>query len=350
MWCSLQTLFFTVGPFLVPRLISFYRAQKVAVKTSPLPIQSIPTSSFRGLNILFISALLALISTLTLFSPENILTLTSSRLQISNDVLFTRLGLIRPGLALTESDRILKLRIASLDARCLYLTYGPDVLTNCPFCLSDEPRTYFYYALPSILLPHLLHLFALGLATSSAVSGKYGFRWRTLSIMGGVGIALAECYLVGTYNWKANARVPRPEDLDHFYWRMRTLRGITICIGDAALASLLWAASTNRIFVILPSGGERIEATMKILENARARLGAVGIVRNVLVRDESLRRSGEVYWRKEGQVMGEVMDEREVVEGVKNALSERINMSQVEEDARIYAKGIVAGPQGTVMG
>lgn len=163
--------------------------------------------------------------------------------------------------------------------------------------------------------------------------------------MGGVGIALADCYLIDTYDWKANARVPRPEDLDQFYWRMRTLRGIAICIGDAALATLLWAASTNRIFVIPPSGGERMEATIKVLENARARLGAVGIVRNVLVRNESLRRDGEVYWRKEGQVMGEIMDEREVVEGVRNALSERISMTQVEEDAKKYAEGIVAGPQ-----
>lgn len=342
--CSLQTLLFTVGPFLVPRLINFYRAQKTAIKTSPVPIQPTPAASFRGLNVLFISALIALISTLPFFTPENIFTVTSSRLQTSNDVLFTRLGLIRPNATLTDSDRLLKPRLTSIDSRCLYFTYGPDVLSNCPFCVSDEPITYFYYALPSILLPHLLHLVALGLATSSAVSGKYGSRWRTYSVIGGVAIACADCYVIGTYNWRANARAPRAEDLDHFFWRMRIFRGIVICVGDAALAALLWATSTNRIFVMPPNGGERMEAAMRVLENARMRLGAVGIVRNVLVRDEGLRKKGEAYWLKERQVMGEVMDEAEVVEGIRNALSERINMTRVEDDARNYAEGIVAGP------
>lgn len=164
-----------------------------------------------------------------------------------------------------------------------------------------------------------------------------------------VAIAAADCYLIASYDWKANARAARSEDLDYFHWRMRTLRGITICIADAALAALLWAASTNRIFVIPLSGGERMETAMKLLENARTKLGAVGIIRNVFVRDEGLRRRGEVYWRQEGQVMGEVMDEREVVEGVRNALSERISMAKVEEDAKNYAEGIVASPHRTVM-
>lgn len=79
---------------------------------------------------------------------------------------------------------------------------------------------------------------------------------------------------------------------------------------------------------------------MRMLENARARLNAIGIMRNVVVRDEGLRRKGEAYWRREGQVMSEVMDEREVVEGMRNALSGRIQVSKIEEEARKYAEGI----------
>lgn len=83
---------------------------------------------------------------------------------------------------------------------------------------------------------------------------------------------------------------------------------------------------------------------MRVLESARAKLHAVGIMRNVVVRDEGLRRKAEAYWRREGQVMGEVMDEREVVEGVRNALSGRIQVARVEEDARKYAEGITKIP------
>lgn len=306
--------------------------------------------AFRALNILFISAVLAFVFTLPFFSPENIFTLTSSRLQTPNDVLFTRLGLVRPSQTLTDADQLLRPRIASTDARCLYLVHGPDVVTNCPFCLSDEPNTYFYYALPALLLPHLFHLLALGLATSTVVASKYGSRWRTLFVMGGAAIGLAECYLVGTYDFQANARVTRPEDLDHFYWRMRTFRGIGMCILDATFAGLIWAASTNRLFVVPPTAAERTETAIKAIESLRGRLGAVGILRNAVARDDGLRGKAEAYWCREKQVMGEVMDEREVVEGIRNALSDRINVTKIEEDARTYVDGILGWQdEATVM-
>ncbi len=228
-----------------------------------------------------------------------------------------------------------------MDARCLYLAYGPDVLTHCPFCLSDEPKTYFYYALPAVLLPHLLHLFALGLATSSAFTGKHGSRWRTFAVVSGAAVALAECYLLGTYDFKANARVIRPEDLDHFHWRMRTLRGIGICILDSALAGLVWGTSTNRIFATPPTAAERTETAVNALDSVRGRLAAAGILRNAVVRDEGLRSKAEAYWRREKEVMSEVMDEREVVEGIRNALSGRINLTKIEADAKKYTDGIL---------
>lgn len=322
------------------------RTQRVASQTSPISIQSIPPGVSHALNILFISAILFLASTIPKFRPENIFALTSSRLQTPTDVLFTRLGLLRPGATLTESDRILRLRLASLDAKCLYFTYGPDVLTHCPFCISDKPNTYFFYALPSLLLPHVLHLFALGLATSSAVAGKYGSKWRTSAVAIGVVLALYECYSVSTHDSKANARVILPQDLDLFHWRMRTMRGIMIAITDAGLAFVLWAASTNRIFAEPPNPSERMDASLKVLENVRARLAALGVVKNVLARDEGLRKRGEEYWRREGQVMAQVMDEKEVVDGVRNALVTRINVAKVEEDAKKYAERLVDWNKG----
>ena len=113
-----------------------------------------------------------------------------------------------------------------------------------------------------------------------------------------------------------------------------------IALADALMAGLLWLSSTNRMFVVPPSPAERMETAMRVLENVRGKLNAVGIMRNAVVRDEGLRRKAEGYWRREGQVMGEVMDEREVVEGVRNALSGRIQVSKVEDEARRYADGI----------
>ena len=227
------------------------------------------------------------------------------------------------------------------------MTYGPSTAAECTFCHSDDPQSFLYYALPSIFLPYLLNLVALGLATSSSVAGKEGSRWRTLAAIVGAVAAVMECYIVGSYDWKANARVLRPEDLDHFYWRMRVLRGVLIALIDAGIAGLLWASSTNRIFVMPATSAERMEEVMRTLETTRGKLGAVGIVRNVTVRDENLRRKGEAYWKREGEVMGEVMDEREVVEGVRSALgSGRISITTIEEEARKYAEGIIGIQEG----
>lgn len=323
----------------MPKLITWYRTQRVKTVTVPVSIQPVPRPVYSSLNILFISAVLAIISSLPYFAPENIFNTTSSRLQTPNDVLFTRLAAARGGPKLLENDSILRPKIASLDARLLYLTYGPDVLIHCPFCMSDEPLTYLYYALPSIFFPHLLHTFALGLATSSAVAGTYGKKWRSGAATLGIGLALVECYLYGSFDWKANARAVRTEQYIHFFWRMRVIRGMVIAIVDVALAGLLWLSSTNRMFVVPPSAAERMESAMRMLENSRGKMHALGIVRNAIVRDEGLRGKAEAYWRKERQVMGEVMDEREVVEGVRSALS-RIQVAMVEEEARKYADGI----------
>ncbi|KAL8874258.1 MAG: hypothetical protein Q9174_000378 [Haloplaca sp. 1 TL-2023] len=346
---TLKTLLFTLGPLALPKLIGYYRTYQARARSKPIAVRPLPANVYTPLNILFVSCVFALIATLNNFAYENIFIATSSRLQTPNDVLFNRLSHIRPQETLSEADLLLKPRIASIEARLLYLTYGPSILTYCPWCLSDEPLTYFYYAFPMLLLPHILHLCALGLATSSGIAGKEGNRWRTSAVMIGIGLAFSECYLTVTHDWKANARVFRAEDLNHFHWNMRIWRGIGIGVADAALAGLLWASSTNRMFVIPPTSAERMEAATKVLENARGRLGALSVVRNVVVRDEGLRRQGEGYWRREGQIMSEAMDQREVVEGVRNALeSGRISVTKVEEEARRFADGVIGGSTGAL--
>lgn len=132
-----------------------------------------------------------------------------------------------------------------------------------------------------------------------------------------------------------------------FFWRMRVFRGIFVAVSDVVLAGLLYLSSTNRLFVVPPSPAERTESALKLLELARGKMNAVGILRNAVVRDEALRKRTEAYWIKEGKVMSEVMDEREVVEGVRNALENRVQVGKLEQDASIFAEGIhvPSGPQ-----
>ena len=321
---------------------------RTQAKTSPVPKRPTPPQVRTALNLLFVTAVIALISTLGFFAPENIFKATQSRLQTPQEVLWSRVSAIRPNNTLTETDEALRTRMHSLDGRLLYLTYGPSVTAECPFCNSDDPLSFLWYAIPSILVPHLLNFVVLGLASSTSVAGKEGRRIRLVAVTLGILAAIIEIYAFGSYDFKLNARAIYTEDYVHFYWAMRTLRGIGIAVMDIFLAGLLWAMSTNRIFVNLPNPAERIESVARMLESARGKLGAVGIVRNVVLRDETCRKTADDYWRREGAVMRDIMDEREVVDGVRTALeSGRISVVSLEEEAKKYADGIVV-PTGPV--
>ena len=160
----------------------------------------------------------------------------------------------------------------------------------------------------------------------------------------GAGLALVDMYIIGSYDWTSNKTTLRAEDLTHFYWRMRTFRAIVIGMVDTAFAGLIWASSTNRIFTVPPSPAERTEDALRLLENTKGKVGAIAVVRNAVVREEALRKHSEAYWKQERTIMGEVMSEWEVVEGVRNALETgRVNIQGVEDEANRYAEGITEG-------
>lgn len=84
-----------------------------------------------------------------------------------------------------------------------------------------------------------------------------------------------------------------------------------------------------------------MEAVTRRLAATKSRLNAVGIVKNTAIRDEDLRARTQAYWQHEGRLMREVMEEREVVEGVNDALENRINIQDISRDADAYALNVL---------
>lgn len=249
---------------------------------------------------------------------------------------------MRPGGALTPQDSVLRAKFVNLESRLLYLQFGPEVLASCPFCGGDDPRTYLYYALPAIVTPHLFNLVILAAVTSPLVGGRSASTWRTYASMAGAALAIADVYLVCTFNHQANARAPRYTDLDCYFWTSRAVRNISLAGLDAVLGWLLYLSSTNRAFAVAPSPTERVEGVGRALATAKSRLNALGIVRNAAIRDEALRGRITGYWDHESTLMQDVMEEREVVEGVNDALQNRINMRAISKDAETYARNVIA--------
>lgn len=242
---------------------------------------------------------------------------------------------------LTALDQVLRSNINSLESRLLYFQFGPSVITGCQFCTSENPNDYLYYALPTVLAPHLLNLCILALVTSGLFTGKEGAIWRKTATIAAIAVGIFDIYSVSSYNHQENSRATRLEDIDAFYWKMRLYRGLAIAALDGLLGWVLYLSSTNRAFLKPPSAAERVESATRYLDMVRNKMSTVTILRNTINRDEDLRGKSQEYWVHEGRVMRETMEEREVLEGVNDALSSRINITSITAEAETYARSVV---------
>jgi len=339
---SVKSLLLFFGPILLPKAISYYNSVRSAPSNHGIPIRPIPPPILRALIILLITAIGFLLT--TLYSPENIFTLTSSRLQIPTDVLFNRIQALRPGL--TAADEALRSKIVSLESRLLYFQFGPDVIRDCQFCNAENSQSFVYYALPSITAPHLFNLCVLALVTSGLFTGKEGAIWRTTATYAALAVMIADIYVVSSYNKQGNAKATRLEDIDTFFWRMRGYRFLLLAGIDGMIGWLLYLSSTNRAFVTLPSPAERVENATRTIELTRNKLQYIGLLQNTVSRDAELRDKKQDYWVREVGMVQQAMEDPEVMEGVRNALGSRINIANVEAEAEGYARNIVEPLQG----
>ncbi|OAA44271.1 hypothetical protein NOR_03999 [Metarhizium rileyi] len=338
-WDSIRSLLIFFVPMLLPKAITWYRS--VRTSSHEVPIRPAPPRVRAALGLLFALAAVYLVKTLPPFAPENLFAQTQSRLQIPVDVLFNRVSLLRPGNVLTAGDHALRAKFVNMESRLLYAQFGPQVLSQCPFCTSDDPKSYFYYALPSLLWPHLANMVAVAAVTSPSLTGKHGSQWRTLATLASLIIAGLEVYLVGSYAYRANAKSLRLSEVDFFHWSMRNYRLVVLAALDALLGWVMYLSSTNRAFVRLPSASERVDDVTRRLLTVKSKLNAIGIINNTAMRDEELRSRCQRYWAHEVHLTREVMEERDVIEGVNDALSNRINIDSISKDAETYADSVL---------
>ncbi|KOS18630.1 hypothetical protein ESCO_001397 [Escovopsis weberi] len=347
-WDSIRGLAVFFGPLLLPKAVSYYRSIRSASSRSGLPIRPAPTNLRVAIFALSLLAFLLVCKALPPFAPENIFLQTQSRLQIPVDVLFARLAAVRERAGAGTGtpapgawDAALRAKFVNLENRLLYLRFGPEVLADCPFCSADDPRSYLYYAVPSILWPHIANLAVLAAATSPAWTGRHGSQWRAPAAIAAALLAAAELYLAGSYHHQLNARALRLADLDLFYWDLRAYRLLATAALDAGLALLLWLSATHRAFGHPPSPAQRVELLARAVMLSRSKLNALGIVKNTVARDEALRAKTQAYWQHEVRLMDEVMEEKDVIEGVNDALSNRIDIDTITKDAEQYAENVM---------
>ncbi|WPG98381.1 Hypothetical protein R9X50_00117100 [Acrodontium crateriforme] len=337
-WSTVRSLLVFFGPLLLPRILTWIRSVRNRPKSQ---IKPLPLQTKYALAVLFTSALIAFISTFPIFAPANIFLQTQSRLQTSTGVLMARLAALQP---LSSTDERLRVVLDSgLDARLLYLQFGPRVVTECPFVQPGDPdaaRIFLFYALPSLLAPHVVHLFVLGAVTSPLLSGREAASWRTLATIAGLLLAAAEVYSLATHDSRLNARSTRWTDLAFPFWTLRVWRGMGIAGLDAVLGWVIFLQSTNRAFVAPRTPSERVAESVRALEALLGKTRGLGVVRNGTVRDRVVRGVVERYWVKEGEVMASVCEEPEVVAAQKSALA-RLDTVSITRDAQTFVDGVI---------
>jgi hypothetical protein len=238
---------------------------------------------------------------------------------------------------------MLRNRFQTIDGRLQYLTYGPGPLSECLNCNSDNPNSYLYYALPTLVAPHILHLIILGITTSEMFGSKEGAVWRVGATMAAALAAALDIYLLSTHDWAAARSRMMLGQLEFFHWQSRIYRGIGLALLDLALAGCIYLSATNRFFVV-PEGtlASRTESAAKAMDLATGKLRAAAIIRRSVMQDATMRKSVGAYWEQENTALAQVYEDHSVLDGLKNALG-RVDLDKVTAEAQAYAQGMVDG-------
>ena len=339
---SIQTVLFTFGPILLPRLVGYYRSIRSSARAEHVHVRPVPSGVRHALNILFAAAFLALLSSLVPLQPSNVFKATGSRLQIPTDVLFNRLA-STTGQPLTLRDETLRSKFASLDFRLQYLAFGPDTVVDCVFCNTDDPKSYLYYALPSVLGPHLMHIGLLGLLTSSLLFGAEAGVWRTQATIAGSALAAVELYLRASYDVRSNASTTRLDEIDFFHWRLLSYRGVSVATADAVLGWMLYLSSTNRAFVKPLSLEDRLRQSTELVDAAHRKLHALGVTRAAVANDARLRDVVGGYRDVKDHLVASIVEgDAHVRQAIRN-VEARMDMTAVSLEAERYVEALIVG-------
>lgn len=245
----------------------------------------------------------------------------------------------------------------------MYLRFGPSTLLNCSFCHPDDASSYLLHYLPgNVLLPHVLHLLVLGLATSEPLAGLEASWWRNRCSLGAIVLAVADVYLTTSFTPTTDPNMPSPTGM---FWTARTIRPLAICIFDTAMALLIYASATNR-FVFFPSPTESdpeltrrnqeqmLAQTNIALQMAQTKLRAFSVARNAAVRDQELKAADDEYWRAVVAMEGPpgtagVWEDEEVQAAIARAYGDgTFDVARMGREAEAFVSNITEGLENNI--
>lgn len=240
----------------------------------------------------------------------------------------------------------------------MYLAFGPSTLLKCTFCHPDDTTSYLLYHLPTnVLGPHLLHILLVGIATSEAFSGIEAHHWRQRALVGSLILFGIDVYLTSSYYPAVNPSMPAPAGT---FWLAASLRYVTLCAFDAAVAFLIYASATRRFLLFsAPSSAdpelarrrrdEMLTQANVSLQMASTNLRAYSVARNAVLRNNALKATDDDYWRDvvafEGSEGDESLFEDEEVQAALAAAygTGKIDVPTMRRETEAFVANVTKG-------
>ena len=187
-----------------------------------------------------------LLTATAVYTDENIIASTGSRMVTSGSVIETRLAAARP---LTSVDQTLLGLFRSQSARILYTLFGPKPLVECTWCERGEDnhldRTLLlWYSLPAIAMPYLCQLVIVGLATVASTTPRaLRFYASLCTVLAG----LWEFYTLATFDLTRNAATVDPRQVHWVHWTLSVQRNIGFAVVQLAMAAVIYLTASGLV-------------------------------------------------------------------------------------------------------
>jgi hypothetical protein len=238
----------------------------------------------------------------------------------------------------------------------MYLRFGPRTLLNCTFCIPEDDSSYILYHLSTnILLPHLVHLLGLGLATSEGLAGIEASGWRTKSTIGALSLALLDVYVTTIHSPKVDGNMPSPGGL---FWHTALIRPLVLCLFDVIIAFCIYSSATNKFLLFVsseydPAVAKRqreqmLSLTNNSLQMAQTKLRAFAMARNAAVREPRLKATDDEYWRAVVSMEGPagadgIWEDEDVQAALSRSYGSGMDIAKMTREADAFVTNITQG-------
>jgi len=165
-------------------------------------------------------------------------------------------------------------------------------------------------------------------------------RWRKTAIILGFGLFIAEMGILTIQDHLVNSAATKYEDILLLYWTLRKYRIVTMASMDLLLALAIWLTATGRAFGRVKTKGEKMNEIIERQEYMLFKLRGLGMVKNVLYRNEELRKVVGQFCVENEMKRQALLEDENVVTAI-NTVKSKMDMKKVDVETDMHINALL---------